>query len=116
MNHKPVKFSFCMFLLIMLISADSIYAGGKKEKENDLQKVEVSGRVRMVGSSPNTFLVLSGEGREWHIEPGEQGKLIKLQQQTVTVKANEYYYDMTFANGKSAGRYYYLKNITVISR
>jgi hypothetical protein len=116
MKHKPVKISFCLFLLIMLIPADSICAAGKKEKENGLQKVEVSGRVRMVGSSPNTFLVLSGEDREWYIEPNEQDKLMKLQQQTVTVRAYEYYQDLFFANGSSAGRHYYLKDITVLRK
>jgi hypothetical protein len=116
MKHRPVKISFCLFLLIMLISADSICAMGKKEKETGLQKVEVSGRVRMVGNSPMTFLVLSGEDREWYIEPDEQAKLMDLQQQTVTVKADEYYRDMTFANGSPAGRQYYLKNIKVIGK
>jgi hypothetical protein len=116
MEHKPVKISFCLFLLLILISANSICAMGKKEKENGLQKVEVSGRVRLVGNSPMTFLVLSGEGREWHIEPEEQVKLIDLQQQIVRVKAQEYYRDLVFANGSSAGRQYYLKNITVIDK
>ena len=100
----------------MFVVADTICALGKKEEENGLRKVEVSGRVRMVGNSPNTFLVLSGKDREWYIESGEQKKLTEFQQQAVTVRAYEYYYDIFFANGSPAGRHYYLKNITVISR
>jgi hypothetical protein len=116
MEHKPVEISLCLFLLLMLISANGICALGKKEKETGLRQVEVSGRVRLVGNSPMTFLVLSGEDREWHIEPEEQAKLMDLQQQIVRVKAQEYYRDLVFANGSSAGRQYYLKNITVISK
>jgi hypothetical protein len=77
-------------------------------------KVEVSGMVRMVGNSPMHFLVISGENREWHIVSDEQEKLMPFQQQIVTVRAREYYYDRTFANGMSAGREYYLKNIVII--
>ena len=80
-----------------------------------LQKVEVSGTVRLVGNSPMTSLVITAEGREWFVEPEEQDKLMHLQQQTVTIRAKEYYQDRFFANGSPAGRYYYLREITVIS-
>jgi len=68
----------------------------------------------MVGNSPMTSLVISGEDREWHIESGENEKLMHLQQQNVTVTAKEYYEDRVFANGTSAGRFYFLKDIIVI--
>ena len=93
---------------------------GRREKNrskvqySEPQKVEVSGRVRLVGNSPMTSLVISGEDREWYIESGEKEKLMHLQQQNVTVIANEYYEDRVFANGTSAGRFYFLKDITVI--
>jgi hypothetical protein len=76
--------------------------------------VEVSGVVRLVGSSPFSSLVISGEDREWHIVPEEQKKLMDLQHQRVTVRGQEYYYDRTFANGTSAGRQYYLKKIVIV--
>ena len=98
----------------LLVMAVHIYALGKSDTEP--QKVEVSGIVRLVGSSPMSFLVISGEDREWYVEPDEQDKLMHLQQQFITVSANEYYRDQVFANGSSAGRYYFLKNIVIVKR
>jgi len=109
-----------LFFLFLLVAAGNILPLGKKEKSrvkpqySEPQKVEVSGRVRLVGSSPMTSLVISGEDREWYIESNENKKLMHLQQQNVTVIANEYYEDRVFANGTSAGRFYFLKDITVI--
>jgi len=104
-----------LLLFVVLCSAGNTFARGREEKDSPkLQKVEVSGKVRMVGNSPMTSLVISGENREWHIEPEEQEKLTEFQQQTVTVRADEYYYDRVFANGASAGRQYYIKNIVII--
>jgi hypothetical protein len=98
--------------VLLLCTALNVYAMGKKEPGQ--VKVTVSGTVRMVGSSPMTSLVITGENREWYIEQAEERKLAHLQQQTVTVSGTEYYADYTFANGVSAGRRYFLKNITVI--
>jgi hypothetical protein len=106
-----------LLLFILLCTAENTFARGNREKDRPkTQKVEISGRVRMVGSSPMTSLVISGENREWYIEPEEQEKLIDFQQQTVTVRADEYYYDRVFANGASAGRQYYIKNIVIIGK
>jgi hypothetical protein len=38
-----------------------------------------------------------------------------FQQQIVTVKAQEYYYDRFFANGTPAGKQYFFKKIVIIS-
>jgi len=104
-----------LLLFFLLCASANTFAKGKKEKDSPkLQKVEISGKVRMVGSGPMTSLVISGENREWYIVPEEQEKLMDFQQQTVTVRADEYYYDRVFANGDSAGRQYYIKNIVVI--
>jgi hypothetical protein len=109
------RFTVVSLSLIFLCAAVNTFALGNKDKDGSKpQKVEVSGIVRMVGSSPMNTLVISGEDREWHIVPEEQKKLADLQQQMVTVKAMEYYYDRTFANGTSAGRQYYLKKIVII--
>jgi hypothetical protein len=81
---------------------------------NESKAVQITGRVRMVKSGPQSSVVISSEDREWHIESGEREKLALLQQQTVTVKGREYYEDLTFANGISAGRRYYLKDIKII--
>jgi hypothetical protein len=77
--------------------------------------VQVSGRVRLVGSGIFSELVISGEDREWFIRKDEQSKLFEYQQSFVTVEGTETYTDLTFANGLPAGRRYTLKNIKVMS-
>ena len=102
--------------LVLLCAAASAHALGSGERDTARpQRVEISGTVRLVGSSPMTSLVITGEGREWFVEPGEQKKLMHLQQQAVIVRAKEYYYDRVFANGSPAGRHYFLKDITIVS-
>jgi hypothetical protein len=77
--------------------------------------VQVSGRVRLVGTGVFPELVISGETREWFIDKDEQHKLIEFQQSVVTVEGAETYTDLTFANGLPAGRRYALKNIRLVS-
>ena len=109
-----------LMLFLLLFTAGNLLPLGKREKGrakpqySEPQKIEASGRVRLVGNSPMTSLVISGEDREWYIEFKEQEKLMHLQQQNVTVIANEYYEDRVFANGTSAGRFYFLKDIIII--
>jgi hypothetical protein len=108
------RFVVVSLFLVLCIAANAFALGSKDKDASKPQKVEVSGIVRMVGNSPFSSLVISGEDREWYIVPEEQKKLMDLQQQQVTVRAQEYYYDRTFANGTSAGRQYYLKKIVVV--
>ena len=108
------RFALVPLSLVFLCVAADVFALGNKDGGSKPQKVEVSGIVRLVGSSPFSSLLISGEDREWYIEPAEQKKLIDLQHQTVTVRAQEYYYDRTFANGTPAGRQYYLKKIVIV--
>ncbi|MDR0316101.1 MAG: hypothetical protein LBH97_04290 [Treponema sp.] len=103
-----------LLLLIFGVVAGLFAFGAKETGDTETQIVVVSGRVRLVGSSPLTSLVISGENREWYVEPGEERKLMQLQQQIVTVEGREYYRDLTFVNGVSAGRRYFLKNIKII--
>jgi len=111
------KFTAFLLLFFLLCTAENTFARGKGEEgRSKPQKVEISGKVRMVGNSPMNSLVISGENREWYIEPKEQNKLMEFQQQTVTVRGDEYYYDRVFANGTSAGRQYYVKNIVIIGK
>ena len=114
------KFVPLFFLFLLLAATGNLLPLGKKEKKqtkpqySELQKIEASGRVRLVGNSPMTSLVITGEDRDWYIESGENEKLMHLQQQDVIVIANEYYEDRIFANGTSAGRFYFLKDIVVV--
>jgi len=117
-NKKYLLLSI-YFLLILLVAV-SLPAWGGKEKETTKPlpepvpvQVTVTGKVRLTGSSPMTSLVITGERREWIVEPAEEKKLKLLQQQTVTVSGKEYYVDCFFANGKPAGRKYFLKEIVI---
>jgi hypothetical protein len=109
---KNLKIIIGISVLLFLCAVLNVRAAGKKEARP--VKVTVSGTVRMVGSSPMTALVISGEDREWYIEQAEERKIAHLQQQTVTVSGKEYYTDYVLANGISAGRRYFLKDITVV--
>ena len=71
--------------------------------------------MRLVGSSPNTELVITGEDREWYVSAKDRNKLMKLQQQIVRVRGKESFVDLRFANGMSAGRRYILEDITLVS-
>ena len=109
MNKPRLFLLVCMILCI----TEYIPAMGKSDAEKP-PKIEISGKVRLVGSGPLPSLVISGEDREWYIDPKEEKKLIDLQHQTVTVKGREYYADLVFADGSSGGRQYYLRDITVV--
>ena len=110
----PGKTVGILLLLALLYAVPNAFALGRGENADQPKGVEVTGRVRLVGNSPMSSLVITGEEREWHIDQGEQKKLMDLQHRVVTVRAREYYYDMFFANGLPAGRRYFLRNITVI--
>jgi hypothetical protein len=107
------RFAVIPLSLFFLCIAVNAFAWGNRDGSKP-HKVEVRGVVRLVGNSPFSSLVISGEDREWYIVPEEQKKLMDLQQQMVTVRGQEYYYDRTFANGTSAGRQYYIKNIVIV--
>jgi len=98
-------------LSVLLFAAQSLPALGNREGP---QKIEATGRVRLVGNSPRSSLVITGKDREWHIDYREQEKFMELQHQTVTVMAEEFYHDMFFVNGFPAGRRYFLRNIVVV--
>jgi hypothetical protein len=100
-------------LVIVLCIAGTAFALGKGDAKP--RKVEVSGTVRMVGNSPMNSLIISGENRDWFIALKDEKKLMPFQQQIVTVKAQEYYFDRNYANGDFAGRQYFLKKIVIIS-
>ena len=115
MRYAGLTLLSATLLLGLFLAGNANALGGRENDPARPQRVEVSGRIRLVGNNPMSMLVITGEDREWFIEPEEQQKLMDLQQQLVTVRAMEYYLDRYFANGTFAGRHYYLKNITVIS-
>jgi hypothetical protein len=108
--------AFLIFAALMLICAVSLQArGGREKKPKEGKVVQVTGLVRLVGSSPFSELVISSPAGEWYIIREEMDKLHDLQQQTVTVEGEETVTEMRFANGKSAGTRRTLRNIRLIS-
>ena len=101
-----------VFLLVFICFAAALPAGGKKEKETVIQ---VTGRVRLVGSSAFTQIVISGADREWYVPKEEEHKLMDLQQRTVTVEGVETVVEITFASGMPAGTRHTLSKIKIIS-
>jgi hypothetical protein len=113
-----MKNSRTIFLVaLMFLCAASLFARGSKEKDTApaSRLVQVTGVVRLVGSSPFYDLVVTGSDSQWYISGDEQYKLYDLQQRTVTIEGDETVIEMTFANGMSAGQRRLLKNIRIIS-
>lgn len=103
-----------IFAALLLLCA-FIPVSGRGKKEAPPPVIQISGRVRLVGSSPMAQIVISTENGEWYIERDEQHKLWDLQQRIVTVEGIETTEELRFANGLSAGIRRTLKNIKIIS-
>jgi hypothetical protein len=118
MNKKHI-FLFVGFLFCIT----GLYALGNREKEtvssrtpdNNVKIVQVTGIVRMVGSSPMNELVISGSETQWYIKREERNKLNHLQHNTVTVEGEETERELIFASGLPAGIRRELSNIRIIS-
>ena len=107
-----------LFLLLFFCLAAVLPAGGKKEESKKEEKsviVQVTGRVRLVGSGSMSELVITGTDMEWHITPEDEHKLKDLQQRTVTVEGDETVVELTFVSGRSAGARRILSNIKIIA-
>jgi hypothetical protein len=77
--------------------------------------VEVSGRVRLVGSEPFPELVLTdSEEQTWYISPDDRKTLSGYEQQIVTIRGTVKITDMVLANGKSLGSRKTLSGITLV--
>ena len=125
--NKPFVF---VFLALFLCPFLALSAFGRRDNNITVQEgqidvaqniapqgtlVQVSGRVRLVGSSPLPDLVISGPDREWYINRDEMGKLMDLQQMNVTVEGLETVMELTFASGIPAGERRILRNISIIA-
>jgi hypothetical protein len=79
------------------------------------QEVEVSGRVRLVGSEPFPDLVLTDqEEHTWYIDPADRKTIAAYEQQTVTIRGTVELKEMVLANGKSLGSRRTLSGITLV--
>ena len=108
-------------LALLFCIASTLSAGGSKDdKNNQAQEknaavIQVSGRVRLVGSEPFPDLIISGPDKDWYIAKDEENKLKHLQQRTVTVEGTETVHTLYFANKRPAGERRTLRNIKVIA-
>ena len=99
-------------IVIFMCITVFLQAGGIKEKTVTIQ---VTGIVRLVGSSLLPELVITGTEMEWYIEKEEEYKLKDYQHRTVTIEGVETVIAINFANGYPAGERRSLKNIKIIS-
>ena len=109
-----------ILITLFLCFSAVLFAGGKREKKQPPQeelhytKVQVTGRVRLVGSGPVSELVITGQEREWYVIREEQNKLFDLQHRTVTIECYENVTELRFANGLSAGERRTIKDIKIL--
>ena len=101
-----------IFPLLLFCFTMSLPAGGGREKSTI---VKVTGTVRLVGSSPVSEIVISGESGQWYIAREEAHKFMDLQHQTITVEGAETVEKLTLANGQPAGERRTLKKTKLVS-
>jgi len=93
-------------------------AGGQGDGGGDtgkMEKIEVKGRVRLVGSALFAELVVSGEdGRDWYVEGADRQKLSGMEQREVTVRGRAESRDFVLANGVKAGVRWFLRDIELV--
>ncbi|MDR1970974.1 MAG: hypothetical protein LBQ46_03540 [Treponema sp.] len=71
---------------------------------HDGDRVELTGRVRLVGSEPFPDLVLTGpDDQDWYLEGASRQLLRPYEQQTVSVRGKVELREMILANGRSLG-------------
>jgi len=109
-----------LFISLFVLSSVMLFALGSKEKETPkeetpLNVVQITGVVRLVGTAHFPEIVISHDDKDWFVVKAEAGKLHDLQQQVVTVEAEETVTELQFANGMSAGMRRELRNIRIIS-
>ena len=79
------------------------------------QVVELSGRVRLVGSEPFSDMVLTdSQEHTWYIDAADRKTLSPYEQQTVTIRATVELNEMVLANGKSLGSRRTLSGVTLV--
>jgi len=106
----------CFLGLFFLCVTMLMPALGGKEKDTAKNNiVQVSGTVRLVGTSLFPEIVITGSDKEWYVEKKEMSKLNDLQHRVVTVEGEETIAELQFAGGLSAGIRRTLRNIKIIS-
>jgi len=103
-----------LVVFMFLFASVMLFSFGGKEEEVPVT-TQVTGMVRLVGTSLFQELVITGREHVWYVVSEEAGKLIDMQYKTVTVEGEETVREIQFANGRSAGTKRELRNIRIIS-
>jgi hypothetical protein len=129
---QPVnkRAAFVLFPFFFCLAA-ALPAWGRKEiKKNEVQiemkeskpvqesqnvLVQISGRVRLVGTSLFFELVITGHDCEWYVDKEDEQKLMDFQQRAITVEGLETVMALKLANGHPAGERRMLKDIKIIN-
>jgi hypothetical protein len=107
--------AFFLALFFLCVTMLMPALGGKEKNTAKNNIVQVSGTVRLVGTSLFPEIVITGSDKEWYVEKEEMFKLNDFQHRVVTVEGEETVIERQFANGLSAGVRRTLRNIRIIS-
>ena len=128
MGKKLFFLSICLFFIV---SAAVFSCGSTEKSEKNKnskinsgiynsavsgQIVEITGKVRLVGSEPFSEMVITEAGKyDWYIENTEDRKLISShQQEIVTIRGTVILKEMILADGKKLGSRKILSGISLI--
>jgi hypothetical protein len=76
--------------------------------------VEISGRVRLVGSEPFPDLVITGEdGQDWYPEGPSRQALRSFEQRIIRVRGRVELRELVLANGHSLGFRRFLLDVEI---
>jgi len=114
MRAKKTTAILLALALLHAIPHLSAFDAGGQESVGQPREVEITGRVRLVGTSRFPSLMIAGEERDWLVADDERDKLMDLQQRVVTVRAQEHTYEVVLANGLVSRRHHVLRGITVV--
>jgi hypothetical protein len=132
---------FAVFLAFSLFSALPVFSFGRRDTapaapgpvpegasvpvvsgpEEDFLRggdlVELSGRVRLVGSEPFPDLVLTGkDDQDWYLEGSSRQVLRFYEQRTVKVRGRVELREMILANGRSMGFRRFLCDVEILEQ
>ncbi|MCL2025595.1 MAG: hypothetical protein FWG92_02185 [Leptospirales bacterium] len=102
-------------LFIVIASAAVLPAVAMTADKEKGVLVQVTGRVRLVGSDTQPDIIISWEDKQWYIASEDAYKLKNMQQRIVTIEGKETIKEMKFASGRSAGKRNILSDIRIIA-
>jgi len=118
MNNIKYYFNkryFFLVIFIFMFSSLAFSFGSKEKNKETLPVVQITGIVRLVGTSTFPELIISDSQTDWHVIKEERSKLNDFQHHTVIVEGEETVIELQFANGLPAGTRRELRNIRIIA-